>query len=82
MKGRDWEAKAEVTDAEITQAYEASKDQLRIPEQVSVRYIELSLADMLAKQSVSAEELDAAYQKHWLLKVRPSNAKRTIFCWK
>ncbi len=63
VKGRDWEAKAEVTDAEITQAYEASKDQLRIPEQVSVRYIELSLADMLAKQSVSAEELDAAYQK-------------------
>lgn len=63
VKGRDWEAKVEVVESEIAQAYEASKEQLRVPEQVSVRYIELSMESMQAKQSISEDELNAAYQK-------------------
>ncbi|MCV6605500.1 MAG: peptidylprolyl isomerase, partial [Porticoccaceae bacterium] len=41
----------------LQQRYEASKEQLQVPEQLVVEYIELNLADLIAKQSAPEAEV-------------------------
>lgn len=52
----------EVSADEIEAIYEASRDRYRTPETLDVEYVRLSLADLMAAQTVTAEALQAAYE--------------------
>lgn len=52
------------TAEDISAYYQKHKDSYQIPEQVSVEYIELSLADLAKKVAVTDEKLKAFYEEH------------------
>lgn len=64
VNAKDLEAGITPSDDEIAAYYESNKDRYRTEEQVSVRYTELTKADIAAKQEVSDEEIKQAYDEY------------------
>lgn len=64
VNARDLEQDVQLTDDEISAAYEAGKDRYKTPEQVSIRYVQLSRAALAAEQTVSDEEITQAYNDY------------------
>jgi peptidyl-prolyl cis-trans isomerase D len=55
--------KEQPSDAEIASYYQQHSAQFQIPEQLSVEYVELSLADLAKKVAVTDEKLNAFYEE-------------------
>ncbi|MDM3871182.1 SurA N-terminal domain-containing protein [Porticoccus sp. W117] len=53
----------EIDQDSLQQRYEASKEQLQIPEQLVVEYIELNLSDLAAKQSAPEDEVRQRFEE-------------------
>lgn len=64
VNAKDLEAGITPSDDEIAAYYESNKDRYRTEEQVSVRYAELTKADIAARQEVSDEEINQAYDEY------------------
>ncbi len=52
-----------VSDEEIKAYYEKHKDQFKSPEQVKVRYLELSVDDLMPEVEVNEDELESYYEE-------------------
>ncbi|WP_430462416.1 SurA N-terminal domain-containing protein [Thalassolituus sp. LLYu03] len=64
VNAKDLEATVNPTDEEVSAYYDANKDRYRTEEQVSVRYVQLSKADLAAKEVVEDEEIQQAYDDY------------------
>lgn len=53
-----------LSDEEIEEAYQQSKERFRTPELASVNYVEIKLADIAAAQEVTSAELEQAYEDY------------------
>lgn len=56
--------KVKPTTEQLQAAYEDSKEQFRIPEQVRVEYVQVQLQDLESQVTVNDAELQAAYQQY------------------
>jgi len=52
------------SEEEVTAYYQQHQDQYKVPEQVSVEYVELSLDDIAKKVAVTDDKLKAFYEEH------------------
>jgi len=63
LKQSDFDANIEVSDGEIEEFYNANLQQFAVPEQVSIEYLELAIADLVTDEPVDEEVLREMYQE-------------------
>lgn len=64
LEAKNFKDKVSLSADDIEQAYNNSLERFAVPEKVSVKYIEIKRADIIAAQQVTDEELQAAYKEY------------------
>ncbi len=62
FQASDYAAKVQATDAALKTYFEANKTRYALPLAVKLEYVELSMEELAKQQTVSAQELQEAYQ--------------------
>lgn len=64
LPAKNFKAQVSLTDEDIEKAYNSNLERFAVPEMVSVKYIEIKHADIVAAQQVNEAELQAAYNEY------------------